>query len=1358
MTISASPTTVSADHGLATFTVKVQDQYGNLASGYTGTVGFTTTDPLATPPGNYTFTSGVGGDNGTHAFTETLKTVGNQTVTATDVNNALITGTSNAVTVTAGAATHYKVVAPSSVTAGSLFVFSVTALDQFNNVATTYGGTAHFTSTDTNPATSLPAPATLPGGGNSFAAELTKAGVQTLTATDGANATINGSTTITVSAAASAAKFAVTAPTSVAAGTAFNVTVAAQDQFGNPVLNYLGTVKFTTSDPASVPPVVLPANYHFVVGDNGVHVFVGSPATGVILITAGVQSVTATDTTTGITGMAPVTVTASTATHFSVIANPSTVSAGSASSLTVIAQDSFNNTVMSYAGTVNFSGTGGAVFTAPSYTFSAGDAGTHVFVNQVTESTIGTQTVTATDSVNPTITGSNTISVTAGQATHFVLTVPGVTTAGNAFNVTVTALDASNDISTSYTGNVKITSSDTAAVLPGNAGLTNGIGVFTLTLKTVGTGLQTVTASDAINSGLTSGPQNVSVVAARATHFSITGIPSSGASPLTVNFTVTALDRFGNTANSYAGPVYSGYTGTVQFSTTDPQVTSTNGLPPNYTFTAADGGVHTFSIILKTAGVQTLTATDTALSSITATSNSISVTAAADYFVVLASPTSGVAGGGFAVLVTAYNSSHDFDPTYSGIVTLTCPADAQAVLPPATVVTGGYASFAITLKTAGVDTITATDTLGTTGSALVTVTPGPVSRFAVTAPPGTLYTGAVVPVTVTAEDAYGNKVTTSALAPYTGTVQFSSSDGAAVLPSDYTFTTADDGVHVFNVTLNTAGSQTITATDTTTASITGTTSPLAVRGLVVTGLTVTTSGFVATFSKAFDPNQLNLYNASTANLGPADVTLTGPGGAVRGSLVIDPSNEKVTFVKTSTFNGVGFNPSTGTLAAGSYTLTLRSAANGFTQLQPASPASPVTALFLDGADSGIAGANYVTTFVVSPSTALVVGVPAFARGPTGPTAPIVLPNNTLSNASVLGIPLNISNGSGVTSVDLTLTYNPALLTISGVTTNTALPSAGLTLDAHSTPGNAIIEFTSPTSLASGVVSLGALQAYVPLSAVPLYKEKGVLQLSGVQVDGGALQAVGDNAVEVNAYFGDVSGEGGYNPLDAALISRVATTIDTGFASFPNLDPVIIGDIQGTGLVTSTDVTLMNQEVAGVSVTRIPTPTGLSVPTTGADPSLSVAAMVQAAPGSTVVVPINIDTAKPDGSTGLIEATLALTYDPRVFNVTPADVELGSLTDGGGWEISSVINARTGEIAIDLFSTSPIQTTVGGSLVNIAMQVRDTAPAGASGLNLVNQVNPTGQHVYYTQAADGSSLLVLHMVRPAPASSRALRAR
>ena len=66
-------------------------------------------------------------------------------------------------------------------------------------------------------------------------------------------------------------------------------------------------------------------------------------------------------------------------------------------------------------------------------------------------------------------------------------------------------------------------------------------------------------------------------------------------------------------------------------------------------------------------------------------------------------------------------------------------------------------------------------------------------------------------------DPYGNIAT-----GYTGTVHFSSSDTQAVLPANYTYTTTDAGAHTFTGILKKTGSQTITANDTKTSTITGT--------------------------------------------------------------------------------------------------------------------------------------------------------------------------------------------------------------------------------------------------------------------------------------------------------------------------------------------------------------------------------------------------------------------------------------------------------------------------------------------------------------------------------------------------------
>src|SRR5262249_13370460 len=83
-----------------------------------------------------------------------------------------------------------------------------------------------------------------------------------------------------------------------------------------------------------------------------------------------------------------------------------------------------------------------------------------------------------------------------------------------------------------------------------------------------------------------------------------------------------------------------------------------------------------------------------------------------------------------------------------------------------------------------------------------------VSAFSLVGLPSTVTIGTPYTFTVSALDGNGNP-----LAGYQGTVAFTSSDGAAVLPANYTYTTGDAGSHSFTVTFKTSGSQSLTVRD-----------------------------------------------------------------------------------------------------------------------------------------------------------------------------------------------------------------------------------------------------------------------------------------------------------------------------------------------------------------------------------------------------------------------------------------------------------------------------------------------------------------------------------------------------------------
>jgi hypothetical protein len=179
------------------------------------------------------------------------------------------------------------ITAPATTTAGNAFSITVTAEDASGKTLTGYAGTVHFSSTD--PDATLPADYTFVSGDHGkhtfTGVILGKAGNRVILAADASAPGSAGSATVKVNAGA-VTQFGITAPKTATAGTAFNITVMAEDAFGNVVSGYQGTVTFTSSDGAAV----LPGNYTFVAGDHGKHTF------SVTLNTAGTQTVTATDT------------------------------------------------------------------------------------------------------------------------------------------------------------------------------------------------------------------------------------------------------------------------------------------------------------------------------------------------------------------------------------------------------------------------------------------------------------------------------------------------------------------------------------------------------------------------------------------------------------------------------------------------------------------------------------------------------------------------------------------------------------------------------------------------------------------------------------------------------------------------------------------------------------------------------------------------------------------------------------------------------------------------------------------------------------------------------------------------------
>lgn len=322
----------------------------------------------------------------------------------------------------------------------------------------------------------------------------------------------------------------------------------------------------------------------------------------------------------------------------------------------------------------------------------------------------------------------------------------------------------------------------------------------------------------------------------------------------------------------------------------------------------------------------------------------------------------------------------------------------------------------------------------------------------------------------------------------------------------------------------------------------------------------TYSGFEAQFRRPLaivtTTDRLNLYGTETGGFGPADVTVIGAtSGVVSGSLVVDSSGG-IVFVKTG-----------GPLVADTYTVTLRSASNGF---------KATDGTLLDGNGDGVAGDNYVTNFTISSSSSPVISIPNFTRGPG---QPINVP--TIG----YGFPVKLSNGGGVTSVELVLQYNPAMLSIFGVAPGTLLPAGSQVQIAAPQPGFLYVTINLPTALGAGPIDLLRVMAKVPQAAS--YGATHILSFPQVQLNGGAINVVADDSIHVVAYFGDTTGNQMYNSLDAERLLRVVVGLDSGFASYLLVDPMLIGEITGNDILNSLDATRILQEVVGLDRLEIP---------------------------------------------------------------------------------------------------------------------------------------------------------------------------
>jgi hypothetical protein len=629
-----------------------------------------------------------------------------------------------------------------------------------------------------------------------------------------------------------------------------------------------------------------------------------------------------------------------------------------------------------------------------------------------------------------------------------------------------------------------------------------------------------------------------------------------------------------------------------------------------------------------------------------------------EYLVTAQVASSGVtAGNSFLVTVQAADQfGHPITSGYSGPagVTLNVNPASSASSFPETVSIGsnGMGTGLGTLDVVGTYTITASAGAFSGTSTPLTVTPASPVKLGFAAQPASTPTGDVLPaVTLQVLDLYGNVVTsdtsdviTLGIASGPGTFRAGSSTTATV----------HNGVATFsNLTLVTPGSYQLSAT--VPGAFTGpnsTTFQVVPLQVVPGSLAGTPWGLSLQFNAPILSNSTTpvLYGKGFGALAPAPsvIVTTDPGNLgdtaaiVEGSVVLGPGNS-LTFIATNT--ALVANNGSPVLPDGTYTLILRSTAatDGFQALNAGGG-------FLDGLANGLAGSgDYKATFTVNAAAMKddVVWVPDTADGPGQPLAAPGM------NQAGGGYPIYLNDTTGnVSSVLVTLNYDPTLLNVTGVT------GANFTLLGSSTPGHAVLQYSGPALPKGNQTPIGFVTAMVPAGSTgsPMpYKARDLLHLSGVSLNGGAVAVTTSDALHLVAYVGDANGDGTYSSADAVLITRAALQIDSGFTAYPLIDPVIVADTDGSGFIPADAALQINEAGVNYPTATLPSPpipsgTVFTPLVSRAAPMVNVATLSHLSTSHSALTPVNRPASPVLASPDLISAFFAKIYHRRRFGL------------------------------------------------------------------------------------------------------------
>ncbi|MCF8536937.1 MAG: fibronectin type III domain-containing protein [Candidatus Nanopelagicales bacterium] len=807
------------------------------------------------------------------------------------------------------------------------------------------------------------------------------------------------------------------------------------------------------------------------------------------------------------------------------------------------------------------------------------------------------------------------------------------------------------------------------------------------------------------------------------------------------------------TAQDANGLTNTAYTGTVTLS-------STNAFDGTVTATIASGGyVDSVSVTPTIAGSnRTIAATDGSVTDADASGNfTVNAGAAVKLQVLLpgetadpgsatgktGTPTNDVAGSGITATVNAVDANWNVVSSATQTIAITS-SDGSATLPSNAQLVSGTKDFAVTLKTAGSQTITATDQAGsgtlTAGtSASVTVTPGAasVATSTVTASPTSMIADGsnTSTVTVILKDAYSNLLTSGG-----DTVVVSSDLGTVGSTTDN-----NDGTYTATLTAGTtAGDATVSATvggaaitDTATVTLTS----AAATRLVLTGSASQTAGASQDLTiTAKDAGG----NTATGYTGDKTITFSGASQAPDGQVatVEDKDGTTVAFgtgtVLTFT-NGVA---------------TVSSGANGVMTLYAAESAT-IVVTDSGGLTSASAGDLAVTVSAAAASK-LAMGTQPVGGAPGGrlQTQPVIdvvdTYGNTVVGDSTTQVDVSIASGSGGTlGGTTTVTASSGVVTFTDLTLNgnqgstyslefadsgsalTSVTSSSLNVDLYednTTDGGGwkLVAYGSSAELGgymnapSGVYDPATRTGKASFDATAFFNEASEVAISWNQT---GYATGGISSYDYGIKF--------TLPTPSAMTLTAVSSTST--PPVPSFTPVTITDIQGTSGLSSTQY--MQATTFGVNYDSS---YGLTDDNANWGPdSQSRQALYLGTPGGSSSYGKGYFTT--NGTTsGYVPSTMAI----WVRSLTPTQLGVGTAAAG-----AASASAFTTQPAIEVQSSagalvsSDNSTVVTASVSGSASLIGTTTATASNGVATFSDLGITGTVGNYTLTFSSGALTV-----------------